>query len=445
MSRRVAVVGAGWAGLACAVQAVHAGHTVTVFEAARTPGGRARRVEADGGLALDNGQHILIGAYRATLELMRSVGVDPQQVLLRAPLALRFPDGGGLAIPAGMKPPMDLLAGIAGARGWSWRDRYSLLHTALRWRARRFACAPEQTVADLCAGLRPRVVDELIAPLCVSALNVPVERASGAVFLRVLRDALFSEDDAGPPQVVLPPSGGGPGTARPWGPSSFGGADLLLPRTDLGALLPDAAMRWLSARGAAVHLGHRVQALQPDGEGWRVDSERFDRVVLAAPAWESARLAHATGMADAATWARTAEALAHEGIATVYLRGAPSWPGLPMLALRGGPAQFVFDRGRLGGPTGLAAFVVSACGEARDALEAQVIGQARDELGWTGLAPVQTIVEKRATFACTPGLQRPGARVAPGLLACGDHIEGPYPATLEGAVRSALEAAAQLD
>lgn len=418
MSRGVAVVGAGWAGLACAVQAVRAGHAVTVFEAARTPGGRARRVEADGGLALDNGQHILIGAYRDTLALMRTVGVDPRQVLLRAPLALRFPDGGGLAIPEGMKPPMDLLAGIAGARGWSWRDRYSLLRTALRWRARRFACAPDQTVADLCADLRPRVVDELIAPLCVSALNVPVERASGAVFLRVLRDALFSEP---------------------------GGADLLLPRTDLGALLPDAATHWLSARGAAVRLGHRVQALQPDGEGWRVDGERFDRVVLAAPAWESARLAHATGVADAAAWARTAEALAHEGIATVYLRGAPSWPGLPMLALRGGPAQFVFDRGRLGGPAGLAAFVVSACGEARDALEAQVIGQARDELGWTGLAPVQTIVEKRATFACTPGLQRPGARVAPGLLACGDHIDGPYPATLEGAVRSALEAAAQLD
>ena len=57
---------------------------------------------------------------------------------------------------------------------------------------------------------------------------------------------------------------------------------------------------------------------------------------------------------------------------------------------------------------------------------------------------VQTIVEKRATFACTPGLQRPGAEVAPGLYACGDYIAGPYPATLEGAVRSGLEAARHL-
>jgi hypothetical protein len=60
------------------------------------------------------------------------------------------------------------------------------------------------------------------------------------------------------------------------------------------------------------------------------------------------------------------------------------------------------------------------------------------------LALVHTIAEKRATFRCTPGLQRPGALIAPGLLAAGDHIDGPYPATLEGAVRSGLQAAALL-
>jgi predicted NAD/FAD-dependent oxidoreductase len=52
--------------------------------------------------------------------------------------------------------------------------------------------------------------------------------------------------------------------------------------------------------------------------------------------------------------------------------------------------------------------------------------------------------EKRATFRCTPGLQRPPAGVAPGLFAAGDYVEGPYPATLEGAVRSGVAAAAAL-
>lgn len=107
------------------------------------------------------------------------------------------------------------------------------------------------------------------------------------------------------------------------------------------------------------------------------------------------------------------------------------------------PAQFVFDRGQLGGPAGLLAFVVSASRGERDVLQAQVMAQAHDQLGLT-LQAVQTIVEKRATFACTPGLQRPPMAIAPGLLAAGDYVDGPYPATLEGAVRSGLAAAIAL-
>src|SRR5258707_14096714 len=87
--RRVAVVGAGYAGLAAAMALVRAGCAVTLFESNRTPGGRARRVEYRGAL-LDNGQHLLLGAYRETLALMRGVGV-PDRVLLRTPLALHFP------------------------------------------------------------------------------------------------------------------------------------------------------------------------------------------------------------------------------------------------------------------------------------------------------------------------------------------------------------------
>ena len=82
------------------------------------------------------------------------------------------------------------------------------------------------------------------------------------------------------------------------------------------------------------------------------------------------------------------------------------------------------------------AFVISACEGDRAWLERQVCAQAAEQLGLQDVQPLQTVVEKRATFACTPGLQRPAMDVAPGLRACGDYVEGPYPATLEGAVRS---------
>ena len=411
----VCVVGAGWAGLACAVEATRAGHVVTLLEAARTLGGRARRVE-ERGLALDNGQHILIGAYRDTLALMREVGVDCGTALARLPLTLRFADGGGLAVPS-LPPPLNLIAGIVAARGWTWADKFSLIRLALRWRRDRFRCAPAVTVAQLCASLTPRVMCELIEPLCISALNTPTGRASGQVFLRVLNDALFAER---------------------------GGADLLLPRVDLGALLPDAAARWLAAQGAVLRTGTRVHRIAQGSAGWSVDGETFDRVVLACTPWDAARLLRDSALPETATWCDITEALAYEGIATIYASGPPVPLAAPILALRSGvhaPAQFVFDRGQLGGPAGLLAFVVSASHAPRAQLQREVLRQAADQLGLRTLEPLQTIVEKRATFSCTPGLQRPPMTIAPGLLACGDYVTGPYPSTLEGAVRSALAAA----
>jgi hypothetical protein len=122
-----------------------------------------------------------------------------------------------------------------------------------------------------------------------------------------------------------------------------------------------------------------------------------------------------------------------------------------MLALRsqaGAPAQFVFDRGQLNpadpSAQGVLAFVISASSGEREALERSVLQQARDQLGLQQLQAIRTVVEKRATFACTPGLQRPEAEIAPSLWAAGDYVAGPYPATLEGAVRSGLDAVTRL-
>lgn len=417
---KLAVVGGGWAGLAAAVSATEAGAHVTVFEAARHWGGRARAVAGPQGETLDNGQHILIGAYGATLGLMQKLGVDLDAALLALPLALPFPDGGGLSTPAWAArwpAPWDALAAMATTPGWSWADRAGLVAASLRWRLGGFRCEPDRSVADLCATLPRRVRDELIEPLCVSALNTPIDQASAAVFLRVLRDALFGAGHA------------------PWKAST-----LLLPRQDLSELLPAPATRWLAQQGSDLRLGQRVTGLQPHGPGWSVEGERFDAVVLAASSVECARLAEPVSPA----WARQARALHFEAIATVYAQG-PSGLRLarPLLALRPGPdapAQFVFDRGQLGGPAGQLALVISACQGEREVLQQQALVQAEQALGLTGLRPLTTVVEKRATFACTPALQRPGPQIAPGLWAAADFVDGPYPATLEGAVRSGLTA-----
>ncbi|MGH8745694.1 MAG: FAD-dependent oxidoreductase, partial [Burkholderiales bacterium] len=96
MARRVAIVGAGYAGMACAVTLAAQGVPVTVYESGPVAGGRARRI-ASQGEPLDNGQHVLIGAYGTLFGLMRRVGV-PNEALLRMPLELRY--AGGFALRA---------------------------------------------------------------------------------------------------------------------------------------------------------------------------------------------------------------------------------------------------------------------------------------------------------------------------------------------------------
>jgi squalene-associated FAD-dependent desaturase len=416
---RVAVVGAGWAGLACAVALTRRGQRPTVFEMAATAGGRARSV-GQGADVLDNGQHILIGAYRDTLALMRAVGVDPEAALLRLPMHWVYPQGDGLRLPGG-PAALAFARGALGARGWAAADKAGLLVAAAGWMARGFRCPADWTVARLARGLRPRVQRDLIEPLCVAALNTPAQAASATVFLRVLHDALFS---------------------------GRGGADLLLPRQPLGHLFPEPAVRWLAQRSVPVRFGHRVQSLQPVDGGWSLDGQRFDRVVLACPPGEAARLA----APQAAPWAATAAALPFEPIVTVYADSPGSRLPLPLVALRAderAPAQFVFDHGHLGGPAGRFAFVISGAApwveRGLDATTAGVLEQAQRSFPagtWRQpLAPLRTLAEKRATFACRPSLQRPPARIAPGLWAVGDHVAGPYPATLEGAVRCALAVA----
>ncbi|MEO5844081.1 MAG: hydroxysqualene dehydroxylase HpnE [Caldimonas sp.] len=416
--REITVVGAGWAGLAAAIEATRGGARVTLLEMAPAPGGRARDVVSHGGV-LDNGAHICIGAYRETLRLLGEIGVAETAVFLRSPLTLVDAEGRGLRMRSGAPLPAFARA-VLGRGGWSWRERFALLRVAARWRRAGFRAMPGETVADLAADLPVAVRREFIEPLCVAALNTPIAAASGAVFLRVLRDALASEP---------------------------GGADLLLPRVGLGSVLPAPALAWLERKGATIRLAHRAERIDRDGPAWRIDDVPAHRVIVAASAVEAARLTAPHG----ASWAARAAALRYEPIVTVYARSDGCTLPEPLIALRADatrPSQFVFDRGRLGGERGVLAFVISGAAAWVErgiaATEAATLDQANAELPRflrEPLAVVRTIVEKRATFACTPGLARPSMTVAPGLFACGDYLEGPYPATLEGAVRSGVAAA----
>lgn len=431
-ARRVAVVGGGWAGCACAVGLARAGCKVTLFEASRTLGGRARAVEVNG-LTLDNGQHILLGAYRDTLRLLRQVGIDPAAAFLRLPLQMRYPEGsGGMDFVAPRLPaPWHMAIALLRAKGLERADKMALARftTSARWM--QWKLNDDCSVAELLERFdqTERLTRLMWQPLCLAALNTPVERASANVFLAVLRDSLGARRAA---------------------------SDMLLPRIDLGTLFPAAAARFLDSRGSEARLGARVEQLAQDGDGWLVDGERFDAVVLATPPQQSARLLD--GLPDTAELSAQLNAFSYEPITTCYLQYDPQLRlPLPFYALVDCPdgrwGQFVFDRSQLdAGHAGMLSVVVSASDDAagldQQELAAQIACQLADALRMPELAQPRwsrVITEKRATFACVPNLQRPdNATLLPNLALAGDYTAGEYPATLESAVRSALGATAAI-
>lgn len=429
----VGIIGAGWAGCAAAVALAQRGLPVTLFEAARVAGGRARRVVLDE-RALDNGQHMLLGAYSASLRLMRQVGLQPAQLLLRLPLQMRYATADdGMDLVASRAPaPFHLLFGVLRARGLSRQDKLALARfaSAARWMG--WQLNVDCSVSELLARFEQseRLLQLMWRPLCIAALNTAPEHASARVFLAILRDSLGARRAA---------------------------SDMLLPRVDLSRLFPEAAIAWLQTNGARVALGTRVQQLRRADTGWTLitdqGSHRYAQIIIAT----SAPHAQALLQPLDTELANTLE-LQHAPITTCYLQYKDSvrLPA-PMLALRDNPAQntwgqYVFDRGQLDSTqAGLLAIVISDASEAmtlsQSALEQSVADQLARALQMPALSnPVwsKTITEKRATFVCSPNLQRPpNATAHPGLWLAGDYTESEYPATIEGAVRSGLNAAAK--
>lgn len=419
----VAVIGGGYAGMAAAVTLAERRVPVTVFEAATTLGGRARRVKYRE-LALDNGLHILIGAYGETLRLMRAVGADPERQLLRLPLTWRIHERFSLKA-ARLPAPLHLLAGLVAASGAPLAERLAAARFALRMRQLGYALPRDIAVASLLEqhGQVGRMARLMWRPLCISALNTPPENASAQVFLNVLRDSLGAGREA---------------------------SDLLLPRVDLSRLFPEPAADFVKARGGEVLTGERVTAIDESAGSFTVRSaganRAFSHVICAlAPYHASAFL---IGISALAEIAEAVERFAYQPIYSVYL-GYPREVRLPvaMLGFESALLQWAFDRGALGGQHGVIGAVISADGPHQDLPHDELGRLVHQELQQQlGLLPepswYRVIVEKRATFSCTPGLKRPESRTPLNhFLLAGDYVASDHPATLESAVRSGVNAA----
>jgi hydroxysqualene dehydroxylase len=432
--RRVAVIGAGWAGCAAAAELATQGVSVELLEASDELGGRARRLPLE--LAghwhvLDNGQHLLLGAYTETAALFEQLNVALGTVAERRPFELRYADGFRFQAPL-LPAPWHLAVALLAARGLGWSDRAAMISLVRALKGARWNIGGDRNTTEWLLERKqtPQVVRRVWRPLALAALNTPLDRASAQIFANVLRDSL-----------------GATGAA----------SEMWLPRADLSALFPDAVESYLVAHGGAVRRDARVDRIERKDRfhlHFRNESERTIEVDAVVYAATPTHLEHIVGhrhLLDAIY-----EALArfeHEPIYTIYLKYTPAVRvARGFTALLDDPAkrryaQWVFDRGALDHANhGVLAAVISSSGpheaESLEDVCQAVAQQLTEDLGLPAPLDTRAIADRRATLAAVPHLHRPPNRTPwPGFAIAGDWTDSDYPSTLETAVRSGRAAA----
>jgi squalene-associated FAD-dependent desaturase len=396
---RAAVVGGGLAGLAAALDLADAGHAVTVHEARPTLGGAVQTLparEGDPEPPPDNGQHIALGCFTGYLRFLDRVGEGSSFVRTRLALPVVDEDGAVAAIEPS-------LPSLLRYRHLPLRDRIRIpLVTA---RCRNARAREGETFGALLRrlGASDLAVDRFWDVFVRPALNLRCDEADAEAGLFTVRTALL-------------------------GPRA--NSDLILPTRALGRMHGDAAGAALERAGATVLTDARVSSL---------DELEADAIVVAVPPGESARL---LGEPD--------PKLEDSPIVSVHLWFDRPILGVPLAALLGTDAHWVFDRGALtGGRPGRGQYLTVVSSGVPELLEVRgrelverIAVQLTDRLGDAELLWSRVSREPYATIALRPGLHRPGVETGrPNVARAGTWTDSGWPATMESAIRSGRRAA----
>ncbi len=432
----IIVVGAGWAGLTAAFMLAESGHSVTLLEAAPQAGGRARAISF-GQDIIDNGQHLLLGAYTHTLQLLDKLNIPLDAVFSRQPLTLSVLNLQAPENPLFIPLPKHLtFLGICLAsfkfKGLSLYERLKAAQFLYMIHANNFELDSDVSVYDFLKLHRQpiKLMSKLWAPIALAALSTPIEQASARVFLQVLKGSFFQKPE---------------------------GSNWLFPKVNLSALLPEPILKTLSSKKHSILYNQRIAQLLIEGNrcvgvSTRNGEFRAQAVILATPPHTTAQLlsSHPHSASTCQALITHLEKIQYQPITTVYLRySTPIQLPHSMIGIINGTAQWIFDRAFSDQPN-ILSVVITGTGSYSELNHPALVEKILNELKIllpALKAPVleyRVVCEKRAAFSCDVGINenRPAnATPVDNLLLAGDYIHPDYPATLEGAVHSGIKAA----
>ena len=406
------IVGGGWSGLAAAITLIQQGQQVHLIESAKQLGGRARNIEWQG-QTLDNGQHLMIGAYRQLLSMMTEIGIDLDTVFHRTVMDITVYDTDypPLKLSAKGRLPNNISLAWHLIQSAGFKGLYQVVK--LQSSIKKILLNKDISVSEWLHNTQqsPRLIKQLWQPLCLASLNTDIDEASAHLLAKVLQDSL-----------------GGKASD----------ADLLIPRVPLGDLFPTAAANYIQQLGGTIQLQTRAkQLLITDDKVQGVITQKGDTLLADNIIIATSPSQYADLLPDSNPVYKPKE----YPIYTVYLQYDPATRlGVPMVGMSGTLCQWLFDRSEQ--TPGLMAVVISAKGQHETMTKEALIAQVSQEI--YQLIPTMPkhgfiIKEKRATFACTVDIEqyRPTNKTTiDGLWLAGDFVANGYPATLEGAIRN---------
>lgn len=409
----VHIIGAGLAGLSCAMRLTRAGVPVTVYEAAPHAGGRCRsyydpKLEH----TVDNGNHFLLSANNEALDYLTLLGARNR---ISTPPGAYFPfldleTGERWTLrPAGGPIPWWIFAPgrrVGGSRPGHYLNALRLL------RAR-----SEASVTEVLYRPGDPLWSRLWHPLTVAILNTEPEAASAALLRRVMLMTIAR----------------GAGHSTP-----------MTATASLSDTFVDPALDMLAEAGTPIHFGERVRALK--GARNRLTSLDFGKAEVKLGPEDTVVLAVTAPVAKQLLPRLTAPTETRP-IVNVHIRlphKARLAEGIPYLGLTGGTAEWLFLR------QDIASITVSA---ARTLME-RPAGEIA-QIVWEDTAralsldprlrpPIRVIKERRATIAQSPEMltQRPPAQTSvSNLILAGSWTDTGLPSTIEGAIASGHTAA----
>jgi hydroxysqualene dehydroxylase len=427
------VVGGGWAGLCAALALCDRGVEVQLFEKRAILGGRAYSYRArEAGHAVDNGQHLLMGCYRAALRFLQRIGArDRIEVQPRMRVPFVHPERGTAIFQCAAAPsPLHLTLGAMSYSHLSPAERLQLVLGGLRI-ALRYRGGSSATVADALAAVdqNANLRSCFWHPLAIAVLNELPEHASADLFAEVLRRVFFARASA---------------------------SQIVFPRVGLSELCAEPAAHAIERAGGEVQTGPAVQGIAVENgrvAGVSIAGRapvRADAVILAVPpAALSSLLPAALSRAPAL---RGAAELRAAPIVSIHFWFQQTFAAPRMAGFLDGPIHWLFTPPMQPESGRYVTLVVSGAHDLVARAPVDVAQIARAELDrylpqarGLELADSLVVKEPQATFAATPQEQRHRAATAtplPNLFLAGDWTATGLPATLESAVVSGERAAA---